>query len=131
MMTAPEAWAWVLSSVALGNESLKLYGHEGASAYFFSHLGISQQENLVVFASFSGAGGRIVYKDFLQNFYARFFADNNTVDTIQTSRQALQEYRGNYLPWRGSFSKAEALLRVLNGKDCWDCFLRRRRFSSL
>ncbi|MBB6521337.1 serine hydrolase domain-containing protein [Pseudoteredinibacter isoporae] len=101
-----------------GNETLELFGHEGASAYFFSHLGISQKENLVVFASFSGAGGRSVYKDFLQNFYTRFFSEHSgTPKTIKTTAQDLQEYRGDYLPWRGSFSKAEALLRVLNGKS--------------
>lgn len=101
-----------------GNETLKLFGHEGASAYFFSHLGISLEENLVVFASFSGAGGRSVYKDFLENFYTRFFSTKqSTVTAVKTTMQDLQEYRGDYLPWRGSFSKAEALLRVLNGKS--------------
>ncbi|WP_299979190.1 serine hydrolase domain-containing protein [uncultured Pseudoteredinibacter sp.] len=100
-----------------GNDGLKIFGHEGASAWFYSHLGISKQEKLIVFASFSGAGGRQVYQTFLAEFYSHYFANPDAKPVYQAlSINQLQEYQGDYLPWRASFSKVEALLRVLNGR---------------
>ncbi|WP_299773498.1 serine hydrolase [uncultured Pseudoteredinibacter sp.] len=100
-----------------GNDKLKIFGHEGASAWFYSHLGISKQEKLIVFASFSGAGGRQVYQTFLSEFYSHYFtAPNSTPEYQSLAIDKLQEYQGDYLPWRASFSKVEALLRVLNGR---------------
>lgn len=85
-------------------------GHDGATPVFLSHFGLSLDENLMLFTSFSGPGALSVHSVFKDAFYGYFYPE--TIEPVEppsdfSSRASI--YEGTYQPWRSSFSKIEAI----------------------
>ncbi|MFC6979266.1 hypothetical protein [Microbulbifer taiwanensis] len=70
----------------------------------------------MLFSSFSGVNGaRQVHEAFVKSFYDEFFPrDLPAVTPPADFSERAQRYAGNYLAWRGNFTKAESLARLLS-----------------
>ncbi|WP_102798637.1 serine hydrolase domain-containing protein [Bowmanella denitrificans] len=98
-----------------GADGLDIYGHDGATLIFFSHFGLSRQENLMLFTSFSGSpGGPEPHKALVKSFYDAFFP--RAVAAIPPPADfagRADKYIGTYHSWRNNYSQAESLRRML------------------
>ena len=87
-----------------------LVGHDGATPLFLSHFGLSLEEDLMLFTSFSGPGALSVHSVFKDAFYNYFYPTTNESITPPSdfASRALN-YEGTYQPWRSNFTKIEAI----------------------
>jgi len=92
------------------------FGHDGGTTAFFSHLGITPSADLVVFSSFSGPGGGKIHSTLVRQFYQEFFELPIPRETppIDYSSEEIHRYSGTYISWRGSFSKIEKLVGLVD-----------------
>jgi CubicO group peptidase (beta-lactamase class C family) len=96
-----------------GPEGFDNFGHDGGTTIFISHFGLSQQENFMLFSSFSGPGAGPTHQAFVKSFYDQFFPVDVPVITPPADfAERAGKYTGSYTSWRGNFSEAESLLRA-------------------
>lgn len=94
-----------------GADNLSIFGHDGATTAFLSHLGMSKSENLMLFTSFSGKPlPGAVHKSVVKGFYDEFFPHNTEQTFIQSDN--LIKYAGTFNSWRSNFTQAESLVRL-------------------
>lgn len=101
---------------AFGPEGLDIFGHDGATSRFFSHLGLSRSEDFMLFSSFSGPEGGAVNRQFVAAFYDEFFpAPATDLKAPDDFSERAERYAGVYNSSRGNFSTIESILRSLGG----------------
>jgi len=89
-------------------------GHDGGTTVFLSHFGLSLENNMMLFTSFSGPGNGSVHGVFRESFYEHFFPTaltNITPDSDFATRA--DRFVGTYQGWRANFTKIEALLGAI------------------
>ena len=98
---------------------IDVVGHDGGTSAFVSHFGLAPEHNLMFYASFSGpAAGSIIYEHLVWPFYDAFFDSGREALTSPADfAERGAKYVGTYQPWRGSFTKAESLLRMAMGME--------------
>lgn len=90
------------------------FGHDGGTAYFISHFGLSKSENFMLFSSFSGPGATSVHLSFVKAFYAEFFPEDLPVITPPADfAERAQKYLGDYHSSRSAYTTIEAIMRPL------------------
>tara|TARA_B110000027_G_scaffold132643_1_gene159250 strand:+ start:6819 stop:8729 length:1911 start_codon:yes stop_codon:yes gene_type:complete len=100
-----------LMGMALGfvereENGVRLLGHGGDTQYFHSDLVIDQQNEISIFVSFVGDGGRTIRSAIASAFYDTFFAqEKNPILAPSGFSDRAEEYAGYYRPWRSSFTK--------------------------
>lgn len=100
----------------LGAEDLNVYGHDGGTTVFLSHFGLSQEEDLMLFSSFSGPGAAPTHIGFVKSFYDEFYP--RAVPVIEPPADFADragKYAGTYNAYRSSFNGIDALMRALTG----------------
>lgn len=99
-----------------GPEGFNNFGHDGGTTVFSSHFGLSQSENFMLFSSFSGPGGGNVHQGLVKAFYDKFFPTSTPAITPPKDfAERAEKYAGNYVSSRSSYTKIEALMRVISG----------------
>jgi len=91
-------------------KGVEIIGHGGATTVFLSHFGLSLENNMMLFTSFSGPGNSSVHGVFRDAFYDYFFPTtlkNITPDSDFAERA--ERFVGTYQGWRANFTKIEAL----------------------
>lgn len=97
-----------------GRDDLEVFGHDGGTTIFSSHLGLSSKENFMLFSSFGGPGAKEVHSTFVKSFYDEFFpSEASKVDPPADFFERGKRYEGTYHSWRSSFTKIESLLRLI------------------
>ncbi len=87
---------------------IRLLGHDGDTAWFHSELVLDQQNGLVYFVTFGGAGGSAVRSTFKNAFYDKFFPRNEPAPLPPADFASHAErYTGTYWFWRSNFSGIE------------------------
>jgi CubicO group peptidase (beta-lactamase class C family) len=96
-----------------GYKGMQLFGHGGATTKFFSHLGISKPEDLVIFVSVSH--DYEILDAFLNNFYGAYFSEP-LVELTPSADFAAQadKYTGTYVSSRDNFTGIESVLRIVS-----------------
>ncbi len=86
----------------------RVVGHGGDTQWFHSDLAIDVDNDLALFVSFGGPGGRVPRSAVITGFYNEFFptADEPPVPPEDFMARATR-YAGSYAFWRGNFSKIE------------------------
>lgn len=101
---------------AYGYDGLDIFGHDGGTTVFVSHFGMSRSENFMLFSSFSGPGAAPTHQGFVEAFYDNFFPPAQpAVEPPADFAERAHKYAGTYNTYRGSFTKIEALMRLLGG----------------
>ena len=96
---------------------IEVIGHDGGTSFFNSHLGISLENKLVLFASFSGPGAPNIRTALKDNFYDYFFPVNaSSVARPTDFIKRADKYAGSYHPWRANFSTIEAIIYAFDGE---------------
>jgi CubicO group peptidase (beta-lactamase class C family) len=96
-----------------GYDGMKLFGHGGATTKFFSHLGISKPENLVVFVSVSH--DMEMLNNFLDTFYETYFSEPLVeLAPPKDFAEYAAKYTGTYVSSRENFSGIESVFRTLS-----------------
>lgn len=91
-----------------------IVGHDGATNVFFSHFGISLQEDLMLFTSFSGPGAKHIHSIFKESFYNYFFPQSiDSIESFKAFTSPINHYEGTYQPWRANFTKVEKIVGAL------------------
>lgn len=101
-----------------GPEGFDNFGHGGSTTIFKSHLGLSLQEDFMLFSSFSGPGAGQTHGALVKNFYDYFFP--REVPVISPATDFIERgarYEGKYNSWRSNFTKFEALMRAFGGME--------------
>ena len=91
----------------------RVVGHGGDTQWFHSDLAIDVDNNLAIFVSFGGPGGRVPRSAVVAGFYNEFFpnADERPVPPDDFTARAAK-YAGSYAFWRGNFSKIERVFGI-------------------
>jgi len=98
-----------------GPEGFENFGHDGGTAYFISHFGLSKSEDFMLFSSFAGPGAAPVHLSFVKAFYAEFFPQDIPVITPPADfAERAQKYAGDYHSSRSAYTTIEAILRPLS-----------------
>ncbi|MEQ9394338.1 serine hydrolase domain-containing protein [Haliea sp.] len=101
---------------AYGYEGLEIFGHDGGTTVFASHFGMSHSEDFMLFSSFSGPGGGPTHRAFVEAFYDNFFPPAQpVVEPPADFAERAAKYAGTYNSYRSSFTKIEALMRMIGG----------------
>ena len=91
-----------------------IIGHDGGTNVFLSHFGLSLEEEMMLFTSFSGPGAVSVHSIFKKAFYNYFFpsvaADSKPSSDLTAGGF---NYAGTYQPWRANFTKIEKIVGAL------------------
>lgn len=100
----------------LGAEDLSVYGHDGGTTVFLSHFGLSQQEDLMLFSSFSGPGAAPTHSGFVKSFYDEFYPRGvPAIEPPSDFADRAGKYAGTYNAYRSNFNGIDALMRALTG----------------
>lgn len=92
-------------------KGIDIIGHEGATSQFKSHFGLSLENNIMLFYSFSGPGRTLVHDAIKGEFYDYFFPTPFKKITPQSDfAKRADKFVGHYQSWRSNFTKIEALL---------------------
>jgi len=102
---------------AYGRDGLDIFGHDGGTTIFLSHFGLSLAEDLMLFSSFSGPGGRAVHEALVKGFYDEFFpSEVPHVEPPDGFAERGQRFAGTYNSWRNNFTDIEAVMRAFTGQ---------------
>jgi len=97
-----------------GPEGFENFGHDGGTAYFISHFGLSKSEDFMLFSSFGGPGATAVHLSFGKAFYAEFFPEDAPVIKPPADfAERAQKYAGDYHSSRSAYTTIEAIIRPL------------------
>lgn len=99
---------------AYGNANVKDFGHSGATTLFYSYLGLSQQQDLVMFLSVSA--DRKVLNTFLDTFYQAFYPKPlPNIAAPEDFASYGHKYEGIYTKSRSNFSKIDSFFMLAMG----------------
>jgi len=94
---------------------IEIIGHDGGTTIFLSHFGLSLENNLMLFFSFSGPGNVDIYRVFASSFYDYFYPPKQQTNSYSGDfTERADSFAGTYKPWRANFTKIEALLGALS-----------------
>jgi len=97
-----------------GAKNFNNFGHDGATTLYHSHLGMSQQESLMIFSSFSGGDSRRIRDDLQSAFYKAFYPKESiTLIPPADFFQRSAKYAATYHSWRSNFTQLESIIRPL------------------
>ena len=103
-----------LGGMRYGYNGIDVSGHGGATLSYISHFGVSRDEDLLFYFSFSGPGARAVRSQLLAPFYASFFPpEPKPVFRRVDTEEDLQRFVGEYHTRRTSYTKIESIGRLL------------------
>lgn len=86
----------------------RVVGHGGDTLWFHSDLGIDLENDLAVFTSFSGSGGRVPRSALIEALYDEFFPrEDEPPVPPEDFKERAGRYAGTYAFWRGNFSTIE------------------------
>ena len=109
-----------LTGMALGfyesdYNGYRIIGHGGDTQWFHSDLSIDVENNLAIFASFGGSGGRVPRSAVVTEIYDEFFpAEVQRPTPPEDFTERAARYAGAYGFWRGNFSKIERVFGMGN-----------------
>lgn len=88
-----------------------IIGHNGGTNMFLSHFGLSLDEDMMLFSSFSGPGAMSVHQSFVGAFYSYFFPTKlNNTSPVNSFHERAHNFVGTYHPWRANFTNIEKIL---------------------
>lgn len=95
---------------------VRLVGHGGDTFNFHSDLAIDLENDIAIFASFSGDGGSTVRSAIVPAFYDQFFPDDDEPPIVPADfAERAAKYAGNYQFWRHNFSTIEKVAALSPG----------------
>jgi len=94
---------------------IDIIGHDGGTPSFLSHFGLSLENNMMLFTSFSGPGNGSVHGVLRGAFYNYFFpSEVKAISPDSEFSNRASNFVGTYQPWRANFTKIESIMGAMS-----------------